>query len=805
MRSFLDFPIKHKLIGIIMLTSVMAVLLACLVFIAYEQVMFRRTLVRDFSILAEVIQENIAPGLTFNDAREMEKTLRSMQAQPHILAGAVYDLAGKRVATYERSKQPGGFPWPTKVDDVSHFHSDRLDTFQRIQLAGEVIGMLYIASDLGELKERQARYTLTGGLVLLLTGVVAYLLATRLQRFISVPLVGLAQTASRVTTEKNFALRAVKHGQDELGSLIDQFNEMLAQIERQEGSLREANEQLEQRVEIRTRELKQEATEHQRAREGLTEAQQRLKLATESAHLGIWVWDLKTNSLVWDAQMYQLYGIPTQDFSGAYDAWQNGLHPEDRHRVEAEIAVAAQGDKGFHIEFRIRWPNGEVRHIEAHGLVQRAEDGSPAHMIGVNWDITKRKQAEQELRSSEELLRRVMDSSQDCIKVLNLDGELLWMNEGGQRIMEIDDFEVVKNKGWTDLWPAEGSASAANALALAKANGVGKFIGFCPTAKGAARWWEVVVTPVLNDAGAPDKILSVSRDITKRKEAELELREAQQNLIQISRQAGMAEVATSVLHNVGNVLNSVSVSAEVVAGKLRQSKAGGLKAVAALLREHAHDLPAFLAHDPRGKEMPDYLLKLIEHLAQPQPGILQELDALRRNIEHIKEIVATQQRHARGSEVLETLSVTELVEEALSINAAGFGRHEVELIKELPPLPPLVTDRHKVLQILVNLVNNAKHALAKVAGEKRLIVRATLHETEGVRIAVIDNGVGIAPENLGRIFQHGFTTKKDGHGFGLHSGALAAKELGGRLTVHSDGLGHGAVFTLELPLQKQKA
>ena len=291
---------------------------------------------------------------------------------------------------------------------------------------------------------------------------------------------------------------------------------------------------------------------------------------------------------------------------------------------------------------------------------------------------------------------------------------------------------------------------------------------------------------------------------TQVRERTRDLVQAHRELVEVSRQAGMAEVATSVLHNVGNVLNRVSVSAEVVAGKVRQSKAGGLKAVATLLREHAHDLPAFLAHDPRGKELPGYLLKLIEHLAEPQPGILQELEMLRKNIEHIKEIVATQQRHARGSGVMETLSVTELVVEALSINAAGFGRHGVELIKELPPLPPLLTDRHKVLQILVNLVNNAKHALGKVAGEKRLIVRATLHETEGVRIAVIDNGVGIAPENLGRIFQHGFTTKKDGHGFGLHSGALAAKELGGRLTVHSDGLGHGAVFTLELPLQNKK-
>jgi len=280
-----------------------------------------------------------------------------------------------------------------------------------------------------------------------------------------------------------------------------------------------------------------------------------------------------------------------------------------------------------------------------------------------------------------------------------------------------------------------------------------------------------------------------------------ELNSTQAELLETSRLAGMAEVATSVLHNVGNVLNSVGVSAELATSKVREFRVGSLKNVAELLQEHVEDLPAFLTTDPRGKMLPDYLLKLAVHLAEPQEAILQEMEMLQKNIDHIKEIVAMQQRYARGTGVIEVLSVADLVEDSIRINAASFTRHEVNVARDIAPVPPVKTDRHKVMQILVNLLSNAKHALDHSDGDRRMMVRVTQNQEGQLEIAVIDNGTGIAPENLDRIFSHGFTTKKLGHGFGLHSGALAARELGGTLTAHSDGPGRGATFTLTLPLE----
>ena len=275
---------------------------------------------------------------------------------------------------------------------------------------------------------------------------------------------------------------------------------------------------------------------------------------------------------------------------------------------------------------------------------------------------------------------------------------------------------------------------------------------------------------------------------------ELRLRDA-------SRQAGMAEVAANVLHNVGNVLNSVNVSASLLADSVRRSRAGGLDRVAALLQEHAGDLGAFVASDPQGRHLPVYLGQLATHLVAEQRTNLGELESLRRNIEHIKEVVAMQQSYAKLAGVTETVDVADLVEQALRLNSDGLEREAVALVREFAAVPPITVDKHRVLQILVNLLRNAKHACQHMGRDARRIVVAIAPHGDGVQISVADNGIGIAPGNLTRIFNHGFTTKAGGHGFGLHSGALAARELGGALRVDSHGAGQGATFTLELPLQ----
>ena len=291
-------------------------------------------------------------------------------------------------------------------------------------------------------------------------------------------------------------------------------------------------------------------------------------------------------------------------------------------------------------------------------------------------------------------------------------------------------------------------------------------------------------------------------DAQERKQAEEELKKAQGELAHASRLAGMAEVATSVLHNVSNVLNSVNISISLVSDELKKRRLENISRVAALMREHAGDIGEFMSRDPRGKQLPDYLNQLAEFLSKEQNDLLKEMAEIRQNIDHIKDIVAIQQNYTRMSGVSEKVLVTDLVEDALRMNTGALMRHSVELVREFKPnLPEITVQKHKVLQILVNLIRNAKYACEESNQPGKRLTLSVSNCPNGVRIAVMDNGIGIPPQNLDKIFNHGFTTRKGGHGFGLHSSMLAARDIGGTLTGRSDGPGQGATFTLELPLQ----
>lgn len=280
-----------------------------------------------------------------------------------------------------------------------------------------------------------------------------------------------------------------------------------------------------------------------------------------------------------------------------------------------------------------------------------------------------------------------------------------------------------------------------------------------------------------------------------------ELSQVQAELLTTARQAGMAEIATNVLHNVGNVLNSVNVSAELISNRVRTSKVPGLEKVVQLINEHGDELDDFFTNNPKGKLLPDYLGKLSVTLQGEQRAILEELTQLAKSIDHIRDIVTTQQSYAGVSSVFEEFQICELVEDALRISAGSLSRHKISVVKEFGNVSPMFLDRHQVLQILINLISNAKHAMdSTIEQEHKIILRVNLTQEQTMQVQVIDNGEGIPPENISRIFVHGFTTRKDGHGFGLHSCVLAAQGMGGRLTAFSEGVGQGAVFTLELPL-----
>jgi signal transduction histidine kinase len=293
---------------------------------------------------------------------------------------------------------------------------------------------------------------------------------------------------------------------------------------------------------------------------------------------------------------------------------------------------------------------------------------------------------------------------------------------------------------------------------------------------------------------------ALRHEIAERRRVEEEVVRVHQQLVDASRAAGMAEVATGVLHNVGNVLNSVNVSATLISERFKNPRTANLARAAQLLRERNGSLATFLTEDDKGRLLPDYLAEATEQLARDCEEAVTELDLLAKNIDHIKDIVAMQQTYARVSDIVESIPLDSLIEEAVRMNSDAFQRHHITTTRAYSKVPPAAVDKHKVLQILVNLLRNAKDAIEeRDAGERKVILRLRNERDNMVAIEVTDTGVGIAPENLTRIFSHGFTTRTEGHGFGLHSAAIAAKGMGGSLTASSPGPSRGATFTLLLP------
>ncbi|HZR20380.1 MAG TPA: ATP-binding protein [Verrucomicrobiae bacterium] len=306
---------------------------------------------------------------------------------------------------------------------------------------------------------------------------------------------------------------------------------------------------------------------------------------------------------------------------------------------------------------------------------------------------------------------------------------------------------------------------------------------------------------VLIENDRPAVVRGIFQDITAQKSAAEELDRLNKQLMETSRHAGMAEVATGVLHNVGNVLNSVNVSLTLLRDLLEKSEVASLSRVAEMLQAQAAQAANFLATHPKGKLIPGFIIQVAHQLEQEHRRFREQHQRLTRNVEHIKEIVAMQQNYANVSGIREAISIPALVDDALQIHTAGLERHGVRIVRDFSEVPPILVDKHKVLQILVNLIHNAKYALdASGRADRVLTVAIALNGDQRVKVSVRDNGIGIPPENLTRIFSLGFTTRKGGHGFGLHSGANAAKEMGGILKAHSEGPGQGATFTLELPI-----
>lgn len=295
-----------------------------------------------------------------------------------------------------------------------------------------------------------------------------------------------------------------------------------------------------------------------------------------------------------------------------------------------------------------------------------------------------------------------------------------------------------------------------------------------------------------------DEIGTLSNEFNQMME---KLESARAALVDTARTAGKSEIATGILHNVGNLLNSVNISAGLLVEKVNGMRTKDLEKLSGILQEHATDLANFIQSDPRGKHLQPALSALSQHMGAQRTSMAKELGSLTDGIECIRELVKSQQSFAIQASIEEPASLSEQVEKAVRLTEkAGGTDKELKVNYQFAKVPDLLVDKHKLLEILVNVIQNARQAMEMAPENPRqLTIQIEEKVNDRILISITDSGVGIAPENLVKVFNLGFTTKPNGHGFGLHSAANAATEMGGSLTARSDGAGKGATFMLEIP------
>jgi PAS domain S-box-containing protein len=401
MRAFRNIPIRRKLTAIIMLTSSIALLVACAAFVAYDQVSMRTAMTRNLSAVAQMIGTNSTAALAFGDQASAEEILASLRAKPQVVSACIYSQEHTPFAAYVRADSAANFTPPASRADGTYFEGDRLNLFHTIVLQGEPVGMLYIESDLSELQSRLRKNGLTVAIVLLASLLVAFLLSSWLQRVISVPVLHLVQTARAVSDEKDYSIRAVKDGQDELGTLIDGFNEMLAQIQNRDFELQDARHGLEVRVADRTRELRDEITERTRAEAALRESEEKYRAILADVEDGFYEVDLRGNFTLANRALCEIFGYTEAELFGMNN---REYTDEANARIvfKAFNEVFKTGQSARVVDYEITNRAGHRIFVETSVALIRDANGEPNGFRGTLRDISERKRAEAELRRAKQ-------------------------------------------------------------------------------------------------------------------------------------------------------------------------------------------------------------------------------------------------------------------------------------------------------------------------------------------------------------------------------------------------------------------
>ncbi|MDG5767142.1 two-component regulator propeller domain-containing protein [Balneolales bacterium ANBcel1] len=280
------------------------------------------------------------------------------------------------------------------------------------------------------------------------------------------------------------------------------------------------------------------------------------------------------------------------------------------------------------------------------------------------------------------------------------------------------------------------------------------------------------------------------------KETLEKLKETQAELVDKAHKAGMADVATNVLHNIGNILNSVNVSAVMIRELLGKSHLKGFRKANAMLKGNREDIRNFVLNDPKGEQLLNYYMALDQPVKEEYDELMVQIGRLSDKIQLIMDVVSAQQSYSMAGRIQNDLPLEPIIEDTLTLQDEMSQDSRLVIVRDFKEVDPVRVEKSKLVHVLINVLKNAREAIREAKPEKGVITLSTRQDEKYIYFSVHDNGIGISASQLEKVFTHGFSTKKSGHGYGLHSCANYMQEMGGFIQAASDGRGRGATFTI---------
>ena len=812
-----DLSIRQKLTRVAMLSSSLALVFAATAFIVYDIVASRAAVVRRLSTEAEIIASNTASALLFQDPEAARTTLAGLEAESHIGAAAIYDAQGRLFAQYAPAGSAPAPPPPSPLPNaIDHEFLGRTVVVSRpIMFEGGTTGTVVVQADLEEMASRLVRYGSLVALVSAISFLLALALSSRMQGVISGPILRLADGARRVSREKDYAVRVAPEGRDEVGELIETFNDMLSGIQERDASLQDARSLLEQRVEERTRDLQRELAERRRAEQELKKSQTLLAEAQRLAHFGSWEWDSARNALLLSDETYRVFGRERSGETEGYEAFMDAIHPTDRMRVREGLREAVQARNDWSGEFRIIPPEGELRWVHGYAKVLPGDAEGSVRVVGTIQDITGRKAGEEEraqlireqaARAEAELARRRAAYLAEVGATLasSLDDRATLASIARLAVPEIADWAVV-------LIVIDGAAEPV-AAQHADPTRLRRPPGDDPPPSGSGRTSAVSTrssgraSPGSTPAFLPSRSSPIPSSC-----AWLE-KVGYTSLILVPLRARNNTFGCLSLGAVGRRFTDADLSlAQTLAER------GALAADNARLFREAQE----------ANRMKDEFLATLSHeLRTPLNAIVGWTKLLQDgqlDPSTQARAISTIDRNARAQTQLieDILDVSRIVAGKLSLDVRAVDlsaviegaldsvRHAadakgVRLVTEIArTVGPFEGDPDRLQQVAWNLVSNAIKFSTR-GGTVRVRLR---QDGDHAEMSVQDDGLGIKPEFLPHVFERfrqadsSSTRPHGGLGLGLAIVRHLVELHGGSVDVASAGEGKGATFTVRLPLQ----